>query len=104
MFIALENADAHVSRVADRLAAGMHDIPEEKVRERYERSIERAADALRIVDHAILIDNSSVGEPFRLVVEMENGTILAQVEHLPQWARRLLIRASSGVRTGTSMP
>src|ERR1700681_1574817 len=26
VFIALENADAHVGRVADRVAAGMHDI------------------------------------------------------------------------------
>jgi predicted ABC-type ATPase len=104
VFIALENADAHVARVADRVAAGMHNIPEERVRERYERSIETAADALRSVDHAILFDNSSVGEPFRPIFEIKNGTIVAQVEDLPTWARRLLRRFSSGVRKGNPMP
>jgi predicted ABC-type ATPase len=72
--------------------------------ERYERSIETAADALRTVDHAILFDNSSVGEPFRPIFEIKNGTIVAQVEDLPTWARRLLRRFSSGVRKGNPMP
>ena len=103
-FIALENPDAHVARVADRVAAGLHDIPEEKVRERYERSLERAADALRIVDHALLLDNSSISEPFRAVAEIDRGEIVAQDNDLPRWARGVLLRFSLGIRTGETNP
>jgi predicted ABC-type ATPase len=74
-FIALENADAHVARVADRVASGLHDIPEHVIRERYDRSLERAANALSIADHALLIDNSSADTPFRVVAELDDGRI-----------------------------
>jgi predicted ABC-type ATPase len=102
-FIALENADAHVARVADRVAAGLHDIPERQVRDRYERSLQRAADALHLVDHALLIDNSSAAAPFRLVAETDRGNIVAKADGVPQWARLVLARFLSGIRTGQPM-
>ena len=91
-FIALENADAHVARVADRVAAGLHDIPEQKIRERYEVSLSRAADAVRIADHALLIDNSSVVVPFREVLEFDEGATVGVAPELPQWVLRVLGR------------
>jgi predicted ABC-type ATPase len=78
-FIALENADAHVARVADRVAAGLHDIPERAIRDRYERSLKRAAVALSIADHAVLIDNSSIVRPFRPIAEIENGRLVSSL-------------------------
>ena len=75
-FIALPNADLHVARVADRVAAGLHNIPEHLIRERYERSLERAAAALSVADHALLLDNSSAETPFRVVAEIVDGRIV----------------------------
>jgi len=92
LFIALGNANAHVARVADRVAAGLHDIPEEKIRERYELSLERAGDALHIADHAVLFDNSSAGVPFRPVLEFDSGKIVAEAQDIPEWADRILLR------------
>ncbi|HEX3465038.1 MAG TPA: zeta toxin family protein [Candidatus Elarobacter sp.] len=103
-FIALENADAHVARVADRVAAGLHGIPEARIRDRYDRAIERGADALRFVDHALLLDNSSATEPFRLVAEVQAGVVVATASALPRWAGRMLLRFSLGIRTGEPDP
>jgi predicted ABC-type ATPase len=92
-FIALENADAHVERVADRVAAGLHDIPEQAIRERYDRSLYRAAEAIRIADHAVLIDNSSAMMPFREIVEIHDGQISAYSEYVTEWAVHVLASA-----------
>jgi predicted ABC-type ATPase len=89
-FIALENADAHVARVADRVAAGLHDIPEDAIRERYERSLERAGIALLFADRGLLIDNSSATTPFREIVEIDDGAVVAYSDNLPQWVFRVL--------------
>jgi predicted ABC-type ATPase len=99
MFIALENADAHVARVADRVAAGLHDIPEAAIRDRYERSLSRAGEALRIAHRGVLIDNSSVTDPFRVIVEIDNGQIVG-IGHDDfrtriagvRWVERVLLR------------
>jgi predicted ABC-type ATPase len=92
-FIALENADAHVARVADRVAAGLHDIPENKIRERYEVSLSRLADVLRLADHILLIDNSSAMFPFRPVAEITEGTIIAILHDAPpKWVVQALGR------------
>ncbi|HTD33995.1 MAG TPA: hypothetical protein VK665_10065, partial [Candidatus Elarobacter sp.] len=90
-FIALGNADAHVARVADRVRAGLHDIPEEKIRERYERSWRNATTALAIVDHGLILDNSSIEVPFRLIAEIEHGEVVALADDVPTWVASMLI-------------
>jgi predicted ABC-type ATPase len=98
-FIALENASAHVARVGDRVAAGLHDIPEAKIRDRYERSIQRAMDAVLFVDRAVLLDNSSAAEPFRLVAEIDHGRVIARGDDLPWWAHFIVLRVLQEQRT-----
>jgi predicted ABC-type ATPase len=90
-FIALGNADAHVARVADRVRAGLHGIPEEKIRERYERSWRNATTALAIVDHALILDNSSIEVPFRLIAEIERGDVVALADDVPTWVASMLM-------------
>jgi predicted ABC-type ATPase len=89
-FIALENADAHVARVADRVAAGQHDIPEHTIRKRYALSLLRLPRAIMLSDHALVIDNSSATQPFREVAEFENGARIAVDTPLPTWLKQAL--------------
>jgi predicted ABC-type ATPase len=89
-FIALENADAHVARVADRVAARLHAIPEQMIRDRYDRSLRRAAEALPIADHALFIDNSSARFPFREIAEFESLRPIAVADPFPLWMVRVL--------------
>ncbi|MDB5069315.1 MAG: hypothetical protein JWM87_426 [Candidatus Eremiobacteraeota bacterium] len=101
-FIALSNADAHVARVADRVAAGLHGIPEQRIRDRYVRALTRAADALCFVDHAIVLDNSSATAPFRLLLEIEQGEITSREAVLPRWAQLIQALFFDGIRKGDS--
>ena len=91
-----------MARVADRLAAGLHGIPEERIRERYERSMERAVEALNFVDHAVLLDNSSASQAFRLVAEFNDGRRVAVIDDIPSWAAAILSRFALRIRTEES--
>jgi predicted ABC-type ATPase len=73
-FIALRDADLHVERVAFRVAAGGHDIPEPSIRRRYETSLFRLVDAIRLSDGTAIFDNSEVTGPF-LLIQITAGAI-----------------------------
>lgn len=57
-YVTTHDSDINVSRVALRYEAGGHDVPEEKVRSRYVRSMALLPQAIQIADHAIVYDNS----------------------------------------------
>ena len=59
VFIVTESPDINVRRVARRVRLGGHNVPEEKIRDRYPRSIENAANALTWVDRTYVLDNST---------------------------------------------
>ena len=71
-FVVLRDADLHVERVAFSVAAGGHDIPEASIRRRYETSLVRLVDAIRLCDGAAIFDNSALSGPFLL---MQNSFI-----------------------------
>jgi predicted ABC-type ATPase len=73
-FVALRDADLHVERVAFRVAAGGHDIPQPSIRRRYETSLARLFDAIRLSDGTAIFDNSEVSGPFLLIL-MTAGVI-----------------------------
>ncbi|TXI42583.1 MAG: ATPase [Mycobacterium sp.] len=77
--------DLAVARVADRVPVGGHAGPEEKVRQRYERLWPLVASAIRIVDSAIVYDNSRAAQPLRVVATWTRGRQLGQPEW-PTWA------------------
>lgn len=60
VFCWLPNADMAVRRVARRVAAGGHSIPEDVIRRRYERGLENLfSDYLGIVDTWRVVDNTA---------------------------------------------
>ncbi len=62
-----------VARVMQRLVRGGHDVPDEKLVTRFERTLRNTASALQFVDLGLVIDNSSTREPYRLVERWERG-------------------------------
>lgn len=86
VYIALGSANVHLSRVSDRVAEGLHDIPESDVRRKYAWSIGRLAAAFDLADHVMIIDNASATEPFRLVAVAESGKIIYRSANVPRWA------------------
>ncbi len=62
-FVAVEDPLINVSRVANRVAKGGHDVPPEKIIERYHRVLALAPQAIAICDRAVIFDNSQVLTP-----------------------------------------
>ena len=99
-FAGLASVELHLERVRRRVAAGGHDIPEEKVRERYARGRENLIRLLPSLASLRVYDNSMEGDPAMgaeprpvLVVAMERGRISNPTNlrfllgTTPQWAK-----------------
>jgi predicted ABC-type ATPase len=58
VYVGLATMELHIQRVARRVASGGHDVPEERIRERYRRSPENLIYLLPLLDGLELFDNS----------------------------------------------
>lgn len=101
-FCGLASADLHIRRVRSRVAHGGHDIPVEKIRERWNRSRENLIRLLPCIDHLRVYDNSSEADPAAgrqpqpvLLLEMQRGQITAPADlsNAPDWARPIIAAA-----------
>jgi predicted ABC-type ATPase len=64
VYLWLPSADMAVSRVAGRVSAGGHDIPEPVIRRRFDRSLDYFFNIYRpLADSWIMLDNSSATAP-----------------------------------------
>lgn len=61
-FVLTRHPDINVRRVASRVANGGHDVPEEKIRSRYERSLANLTLLPAICDELYVYDNSAPRE------------------------------------------
>ena len=85
VFVCVGSADTAVQRVSERYAKGGHTVPEEDIRRRYRRSLENLPEAIKLVDEARIIDNSS--DRYRDVATFEKGK-LTMLEFTPDWFRK----------------
>jgi predicted ABC-type ATPase len=83
VYVCLDNADWNIERVRARFARGGHDVPDEDVRRRYERSLANLMPAVARANEAWLYDNS--GDQPQLVLEARNGSIAWRAADLPAW-------------------
>ena len=88
LYVCLDNPERCIQRVRERVKHGGHDVPDRDIRRRYGRSLYNARRLLRIVDQALVFDNSSA-EPKRLL-EMRHGQVLDRSDEMPDWATGLL--------------
>lgn len=58
IYIATDSSDINVRRVQKRVSQGGQPVPEEKIRNRYERSLRLLKEALPLVNEAYVFDNS----------------------------------------------
>lgn len=74
-----------VPRVMDRVAAGGHDVPHDRVLARYRRLWAHVATMVSVADEARLYDNSSAVEPFKPLGRFRHGRPVTPVAW-PAWA------------------
>lgn len=72
-----------VSRVAHRVRAGGHSVPQNKIRERYHRLWALLAQAIARCDQATVYDNSGIKGP-RIVAQMNDGFLVGAADW-PAW-------------------
>ncbi len=100
-FCGLSSPEQHIARVDARVAAGGHDIPEAKIRERYPAALENLIALMPYLAHLQVYDNSTdanAGEAIPdpvLVAEMASGKLvwpanLKSLKRTPGWAKPLL--------------
>lgn len=75
--------DLSVARVSHRVAAGGHDVPEDKIRSRWRRLWDNVAAMIEIVDSAEIYDNSGTGP--RTIATFAAGSLVGAARW-PTWA------------------
>ncbi len=101
-FCGLESPELHLRRVRARVSQGGHDIPEEKIRERWNGSRENLIRLLPHIHHLRVYDNSIEADPAEgkppsaiLVLEAKQRKILAPADlsKAPEWAQPIIAAA-----------
>jgi predicted ABC-type ATPase len=103
IFCGLASLQLHLDRVKLRVRQGGHDIPEEKIRERWETSRQNLIALLPRLAHLQMFDNSAEAAPGAdvpfpvLVLEMKDGRVLhpgrgdvAALQATPDWAKPIV--------------
>jgi predicted ABC-type ATPase len=80
LHVLLITEELAVQRVKYRVRAGGHDVPENKIRERYRRLWALVADAIAQSDTATVYDNADIEGP-QIVAQMSGGGIVGS----PTW-------------------
>lgn len=75
------------ARIVSRVSAGGHNVSEEDILRRYNRSLNNLPIALKIADKAYLIDNT---QKYRLVCVKKDNQIILRSQDVPEWFKRPL--------------
>lgn len=95
-YVATEDPQINISRVKQRVKMNGHAVPEDKIIQRYYRSLDLLYDAVRHTHRAYIFDNSS--HEHICIAEGTNGKILEMKNDLmPHWFKTSLWDKFSGI-------
>jgi predicted ABC-type ATPase len=98
-YVGLRNVEIHIARVGVRVSLGGHDIPEAKIRERYDRSRLNLLRLLPRLTELKVFDNSAENDPREgrrpepiLLLHMIRGRIVSRLDlsEMPEWAKPIV--------------
>lgn len=87
-FILTADSSINVRRVADRVKKGGHDVPEDKIRSRYTKSLDNLKSLYKIADDLWVYDNS--GDEPHMIATVHAG--LLQVYPNPFWPQDKILK------------
>jgi predicted ABC-type ATPase len=89
-FVATENPEINLNRIAIRVAENGHDVAPDKVRSRYRRSLALLPEAILATSRAFLFDNS--GEQAVLEVEITDASVVEyKFDEIPEWCSKTIV-------------
>ena len=89
-FVGIADADTSEQRVAMRVSQGGHDVPTEKLVERFPRTLANLALAIGKLPCVLVFDNDDLRTPFRHVATYAIGRQVQLNEPVPSWLKPLL--------------
>jgi predicted ABC-type ATPase len=101
-YVGLATPELHIARVRERVARGGHDIPEDKIRQRFVSSRANLIRLLPALTSLDLYDNSAHSPPgvgrlprLQLLLRTERGRLawMADRDAIPEWARPIAASA-----------
>jgi predicted ABC-type ATPase len=84
-FIGLSEAAISDERVAMRVSQGGHDVPPDKIIERFPRVLANLKLAIERLSHVRVYDNSDLRNSYRLLAVFENGVAVDRDHAPPAW-------------------
>jgi predicted ABC-type ATPase len=101
-FVGLNSPELHIARVRSRVARGGHDIPEEKIRDRYDHSRINLIELMPKITELRVYDNSIDADPHAghvpqpmLILHLAQRKIVQMVDltRTPDWAKPVVVAA-----------
>jgi len=92
VFVATDNVEENVFRVARRGHHGGHSAPQQRIREIYQLSLANLPDAIDVFDDVFLYDSSAFDQPPRLGARFVNGRLVSPRASLPRWCETSALR------------
>jgi predicted ABC-type ATPase len=89
-FIGLKTWRQSLERVAMRVSQGGHDVPDDKLKNRFPRTLANLRQALQRLPHVLVYDNSDLRTPYRLVAVFDHGKLEMSARLLTAWLRPLV--------------
>ena len=89
-FVALDNPEMAVARVKARVKQGGHDVPIQKIMERYERTMNFLLPAVKLADRSFIFDNS-YSEPKMFAVSDNEKISIVNTDFAPAWFQKYVI-------------
>jgi predicted ABC-type ATPase len=89
-FIGISGANISEERVAMRVSQGGHDVPPDKLTERFPRTIANLKAAVRVLPRIFIFDNENIARPYQQVAVFEHGKPVFLAEPLPAWLAGVL--------------
>lgn len=86
-FIGLSSAKLSAERVAMRVSQGGHDVPLDKIKQRYPRSLVNLKAAIHSLPHVLIFDNSDLARPCRQMAVYSRGIAEETASPLRAWLR-----------------
>ena len=88
VFVSTESSEINVERVRQRVADGGHDVPENKIVSRYERSMSLLPRVAEIADKIYIVDNS--GKSPEIGAVLSQGQVIEKSETEIQWIEKTI--------------
>ncbi len=89
-YIGLAGPRQSIERVAMRVLQGGHDVPDEKLRQRYARSLNNLQTAISRLPYVLVYDNSDLNVTYRQLAAFADGRLCYLQEPIPKWFRPLV--------------